>query len=172
MPVAVGPSELSTLLILLCVLAVPIGAFAFSRSGKGWDEVGKGTFSIDREEPAAPGSPPPEPPADERDEEVRQMVEAAAYRRRARGEGELDVDAEIDRVLGLDATAGPADDETAGSLSPDARNEEGEAAPDELGGIREEIRQLVVANNERRERRGEDPLDVESEVERRLREWT
>ncbi len=171
MPVAVGPSELSTLLILLCVLAIPIGAFAFSRSGKGWNEIGKGTFSIDREEPAAPGAPPPEPPAEERDEEVRQMVEAAAYRRRARGEGELDVDAEIDRVLGLDATAGP-DDETAGSLTPDTRAEEGEAGPDELGGIREEIRQLVVANNERRERRGEDPLDVESEVERRLREWT
>jgi hypothetical protein len=168
MPVAVGPSELSTLLLALCVLAIPIGAFAFSRSGKGWDEIGKGTFSIDREEPSTPGSPPPEPPPDERDEEVRQMVEAAAYRRRARGESELDVNAEIDRVLGLAPAAGPADDEAAGSLTP----AESDAVPDEHDEIRSEIRQLVVANNERRERRGEEPLDVETEVDRRLRDWT
>ena len=36
--------------------------------------------------------------------------------------------------------------------------------------LREEVRQLVVARNERRVRRGEDPLDVEVEVERQLRE--
>jgi hypothetical protein len=40
-------------------------------------------------------------------------------------------------------------------------------APDDL---REEVRTLVVADNERRERRGEPPLEVEAEVERRLRE--
>jgi hypothetical protein len=39
--------------------------------------------------------------------------------------------------------------------------------PDQL---REEVRSLVVAANERRARRGEAPLDVEAEVERRLRE--
>jgi len=36
---------------------------------------------------------------------------------------------------------------------------------------REEVRQLVVAGNERRMRRGEEPLDVESEVDRRLRDF-
>jgi hypothetical protein len=36
--------------------------------------------------------------------------------------------------------------------------------------LREEVRQLVVADNARRERRGEEPLDVDAEVERRLRE--
>jgi hypothetical protein len=36
--------------------------------------------------------------------------------------------------------------------------------------LREEVRQLVVARNERRARQGEEPLDVEAEVERRLRE--
>jgi hypothetical protein len=36
--------------------------------------------------------------------------------------------------------------------------------------LREEVRTLVVADNERRERRGEPPLEVEPEVERRLRE--
>jgi hypothetical protein len=38
------------------------------------------------------------------------------------------------------------------------------------GDLREEVRSLVVATNERRARRGEPPLDVEAEVERRLRE--
>jgi len=36
--------------------------------------------------------------------------------------------------------------------------------------LREEVRQLVVASNERRERRGEAPLEVEQEVERKLAE--
>jgi hypothetical protein len=36
--------------------------------------------------------------------------------------------------------------------------------------LREEVRTLVVADNERRERRGEPPLEVEPEVERRLRD--
>ena len=32
------------------------------------------------------------------------------------------------------------------------------------------MRQLVIARNERRVRRGEEPLDVEAEVSRRLKE--
>jgi hypothetical protein len=39
------------------------------------------------------------------------------------------------------------------------------------GDLREEVRTLVVADNERRARRGEEPLDVDAEVERRLREF-
>jgi hypothetical protein len=35
----------------------------------------------------------------------------------------------------------------------------------------EEVRQLVVARNERRRRQGEEPLDVEAEVARTLREF-
>jgi hypothetical protein len=34
--------------------------------------------------------------------------------------------------------------------------------------VREEVRQMLVARNERRTRRGEQPLDVEAETERRL----
>jgi hypothetical protein len=37
--------------------------------------------------------------------------------------------------------------------------------------LREEVRQLVIASNERRVRRGEEPLDVEQEVDRQLREF-
>ena len=36
--------------------------------------------------------------------------------------------------------------------------------------LREEVRQFVIARNERRLRRGEEPLDVEAEVDRQLRE--
>lgn len=167
MPVAIGPSEFSTLLLVLCLVIIPIAAIAFARSGKGLEELGKGRFSVDREEPRAPGAPPPAFEPAEHAEEVRQMVEAAAYRRRARGEEDLDVQAEIDRVLGVetgDAGAGPGESEGEGEPPPET--------PGGDGGVRDEIRQLVVANNERRERRGEDPLDVETEVDRRLREWT
>ena len=34
--------------------------------------------------------------------------------------------------------------------------------------LREEVRQLVVARNERRMRQGKEPLDVEAEIERQL----
>jgi hypothetical protein len=36
--------------------------------------------------------------------------------------------------------------------------------------LREEVRQLVVARNERRARQGKPPLDVEEEIDRQLRE--
>ena len=36
--------------------------------------------------------------------------------------------------------------------------------------LAEEVRQLVVARNERRVRQGQEPLDVDREVERQLRE--
>jgi molybdopterin converting factor small subunit len=75
------------------------------------------------------------------------MVEAKSYRREARGEPPLNVEAEVARLL-ADSSAG---------LGHDAE-------------LREEVRQLVVARNERRMRRGEAPLDVGDEVERQLRE--
>ena len=36
--------------------------------------------------------------------------------------------------------------------------------------LREEVRTLVVATNARRAARGQEPLDVDAEVDRRLRE--
>ena len=37
--------------------------------------------------------------------------------------------------------------------------------------LREEVRQLVLARNERRARQGKPPLDVEAEIERQLSEF-
>jgi hypothetical protein len=47
------------------------------------------------------------------------------------------------------------------------------AAPEEDqqdAALREEVRQLVLARNERRAGRGQPPLDVEAEVDRQLRD--
>ncbi|MGH2953433.1 MAG: hypothetical protein ACRDK9_05340 [Solirubrobacterales bacterium] len=52
----------------------------------------------------------------------------------------------------------------------DMDSERSGASATEEPGLREEVRQHVVAANRRRLRRGEPPLDVEQEVERRLRE--
>ncbi|MBK8295592.1 MAG: hypothetical protein IPK93_12910 [Solirubrobacterales bacterium] len=168
MTARIGASELSFVLLLLCVVIVPIAAIAFARSGRALDELGKGTFAIDREKPGRGEPANSETARAEQEAEVRQMVEASAFRRRARGEPDIDVQSEIDRVLGV----GPWAEIDASEVS----GEDGPEGPAGLEGgtaqIRAEIRELVIANNERRLRRGEDPLDVDSEVERRFREWT
>jgi len=81
----------------------------------------------------------------ERDDEIRQMLEARNARRVARGQPAVDVEAELLRLTGPTAVAAdPA--------------------------LRAEVRQLVQARNARRARRGQPPLDVEAEVERQLRD--
>ncbi|MGK2955862.1 MAG: hypothetical protein ACSLFI_09370 [Solirubrobacterales bacterium] len=171
MSAKIGSAELSLLLLVLCAVVVPIAAFAFARSGKGLKELGKGTFAIDLEKPGQPEPINPELNKAEHEAEVRQMVEASAFRRRARGEPDIDVQSEIDRILGVGPWAEVVSSEVGGE---DGASDEDAAAGLEGGvtGIRAEIRQLVIANNERRVRRGEEPLDVDSEVERRLQEWT
>lgn len=185
----IAASEFSLVLLLTVLIVVPIAAVAFARSGKGLDELGKGRFSIDRDDDLGSGMTAADSPAAaerERADEVRQMLEAADFRSRARGEGRVDVERQIERLLagegasedrGTDgATTGddgesevPAEGAIAGTE--DDRSGSGSADPAAGSEIRAEVRQLVVANNERRERRGEPPLDVESEVERRVKEW-
>lgn len=154
MPFAIGASEFSLVLLLTVLVVVPIAAVAFARSGKALEELGKGRFAIDRDDDLGSGMTASEAPAAaerERAEEVRQMLEAADFRSQARGEGRIDVELEMERLMAGESDTDPP-------------------SPPESG-IRAEIRQLVIANNERRERRGEEPLDVESEVERRMKEW-
>jgi hypothetical protein len=137
-------SGLAVVVIVVSILGIVGAVVAAVGSGRLYDEVGKGAFSLDREEPSGP---PPDSPAAraEAAEEIRQLLEAKSARREARGEPPLDVDAEIEAL-----TAG----------RPAARDD----------ALREEVRQLVEARNERRIRRGEEPLDVETEVDRQLRE--
>jgi hypothetical protein len=122
------------ILIVVSVLAVLAAAVSYWGSGGIYSKLGSSDLEMRREDPAAS-------PA-ETQEEIRQMLEAKSDRRVARGEPELDVDAELAAL-----TQTPAD-----------------------AGLRDEVRQLVVARNERRMRRGQPPLDVEAEVDRQLRE--
>ncbi len=154
---AVGAAELSLVLILLCVIVVPIAAVAFARSGRAYDEIGKGRFAVEFDESGE---------AEQR-EEIRQLVEAKAYRQARRGEQPVDVEAEVERLL-----AGHPPGEQEGLADAAAEPPPPEVGPDpETAAIREEIRQVVIAGNERRERRGEPPLEVEAEVDRMLEEY-
>jgi hypothetical protein len=76
----------------------------------------------------------------ERDEEIRQMLEARNARRARRGEEPVDVEQELRRLT----------------------------APQIDAQLRLEIRQLVEARNYRRARAGKPLLDVDAEVEREI----
>ena len=142
-------------ILIIVFAAIPIAAIAFIlNAGNAFKSIGKGGLSVEFEsdnprgmiDSGAGG-------ADEaaiNEAELRQMLEAKAYRQEARGEKPLDVDEELARALAEQRSprgGGPADAQ-----------------------LREEVRQLVVARNERRARQGKEPLDVDTEVERQLRE--
>jgi hypothetical protein len=111
--------------------------------GRLYDQIGRGGLSIGDERERRPAvAPQTAAGLRERDEEVRQMLEASNERRTRRGEDRLDVEAELERLTA--PVADPA--------------------------LREEVRDFVIARNERRIARGQQPLDVDAEVERRLRE--
>jgi hypothetical protein len=137
-------SGLATVVIVVSIVGIVAAVVAAIGSGRLYEQVGKGAFSLDREEPSGPAPDSPAARA-EAAEEIRQLVEAKSARRQARGEPPLDVEAEVAAL-----TAGPE--------------------PMRDDSLRDEVRQLVEARNERRIRRGEKPLDVEAEVERQLRE--
>jgi hypothetical protein len=136
--------------LLIALVALPVAAFAFAMVGPALRQLGKGRFSVEFEHDLPQRALTDSAAENEdRELEIRQLVEAKAFRQAARGERPLDVEAEIEKLLDERPAPGP--------LSGDA-------------GLVEEVRQLVVASNERRERRGEEPLDVEAEVARQLRE--
>ena len=134
-----------TVVIVVGVVAAFAAAFAYIGSGRLYEGIGKGAFSLDQ--PDRPRGPQPGTAAydAEAEAETRQMLEAKSALRVARGESPLDVDAEY-AALTRPAVAG--------------RDE----------ALRDEVRQLVIAKNDRRARRGEPPLDVEEEVDRQLRD--
>lgn len=134
-----------TVVIVLAVVAAVVATITYVGSGKLYDGIGKGAFSLDQ--PDKPKGPQPGSAAysAEAEAETRQMLEAKSAFRVARGEDPLDIDAEY---AALTAPAATVRDEA----------------------LRDEVRQHVIASNERRARRGEDPLDVETEVDRQLRD--
>jgi hypothetical protein len=141
--------------ILIVVLAtIPVAAIVFiANAGNAFKQIGKGDLSLELDSDAPRGltdSGAAGEPAGVADDELRQLLEAKAYRQRARGEEPLDVDAEFERLRAEQAR--PAAPSSADPV------------------LREEVRQLVVARNERRVRQGKEPLDVDAEVQRQLAE--
>jgi hypothetical protein len=138
-------------LFVVVGIAVVAAIWALVTSGGSYDEIGGGRMALDRRETT---------PA-EREAEIRQMLEARNARREARGEAPLDVDAEYRSLTGASPTGlrSTGNDPLSGAptISEDPE-------------LREEVRTLVEASNARRVARGEEPLDVEAEVDRRLRE--
>jgi hypothetical protein len=137
-------SAFGTVVLVVCGVGVAgaIAALVFNR--RTWDEYGRNQLVHDSE--AGRSRPVPAEPLrganGERDEEIRQMLEARNARRRRRGEPEVDIEQELGRL-----TAPLVDDE-----------------------LRAEIRDLVIARNHRRARQGKPPLDVEAEIERQIAE--
>ena len=134
-----------TVVIIIAAVAAVAAAAAYVGSGRLYEGIGKGAFSLDQ--PDRPKGPQPGTAAydAEAEAETRQMLEAKSAIRVARGESPLDIDAEYAALT---------------RPSPGGRDE----------ALRDEVRQLVIAKNDRRARRGEPPLDVEEEVDRQLRD--
>ncbi len=135
-----------TVVIVLAVVAAVVAAVVYVGSGRLYEGIGKGAFSLDQ--PDRPKGPQPGTAAydAEAEAETRQMLEAKSALRVARGESSAR------RRRGVRGAHGHP--------GPSGRDE----------ALRDEVRQLVIARNERRARKGEPPLDVEEEVDRQLRE--
>jgi hypothetical protein len=137
------------LIIVLATTPIALATFVLG-AGDALRQIGKGPlgveFDSDMGRPITDDAVPASPEL--RETEIRQLVEAKAYRQRARGETVLDVEAEVRKALGSATDPAP------------------QADPQ----LAAEVRQLVVARNERRLRQGKEPLDVEHEVARQLRE--
>jgi hypothetical protein len=140
-------------------LSVVMSIVFLLSKGSMYDEIGSGGLPGEGEAPGG-GSPfgqsapeydsiamSPELQRAEREQEIRQMLQARSERRVRRGEPALDIDAELARLTAPQPARAGHDP-----------------------GIAEEVLQLVVARNERRERQGLEPLDLEAEVQRTLAE--
>jgi hypothetical protein len=157
----ISSMSFSTVIWIVVLVVAPIAAVLFAGAFGLLDQLGRGGLAIDEPPPSGQrGRSGPSPGGAleraEREAEIRQLVQARHDRQAGRGEQPVDVDVEVARLLALDAEHDPA-----GGPSEQERQ-------DEL--LRIEIRQLVIARNERRAARGEPPLDVEAEVERQLRD--
>jgi hypothetical protein len=136
-------------LFVVVGIGVVIAIASLFTRGRLYDDIGRGGMSIGEDRDTRPRTSAGAAPvnAEERDDEIRQMLAARNARRAARGEATVDVEEEL-RAL--------------------TRRAGGESVTDP--GIADEVRQLVEARNARRLARGQEPLDVEAEIERQLRD--
>ena len=128
-----------TVLWVVCIAGLVIALVALISSRTVWEDFGKDGLLLDSESTRGHGAGSATA-LRERDEEIRQMLEARNARRVRRGEQPVDVEQELGRL-------------TTTQIDPE---------------LRSEIRDLVIARNYRRTRAGKPPLDVEAEVEREV----
>jgi hypothetical protein len=126
-----------TLVVVVAIVSALVAIYTLVSSGRSYGDIGSG--GID------PGAEPPDSGAQagDREQEIRDMLDARNARRERRGEAP--------QVL---------DDELAALLRPAVGDAE----------LREEARAVVDARNRRRVSKGLEPLDVEAEIDRHLRE--
>jgi hypothetical protein len=159
---AVVSAGLGVVLATVALVAIVSVVFLLTGgSGSAYDQIGAGGLSVEGDR-AGPTLPPPADPTatpaatsseGEREREIRQMLAARSERLVRRGQPALDVEAELARLLSL-------------ASSPDGEH----ASRAHDAELVAEVRALVTARNERRIRQGLEPLDVNGEVARTLRE--
>jgi hypothetical protein len=137
-------SSFGTVLWVVCGFGIVAAFVSLIGSGKAWDEYGKSALLMESDLPtrALARAAMSAASTAERDDEIRQMLEARNTRRARRGEPAIDIDAELARLVA------PAIDDA----------------------LRAEIRELVIARNFRRVRHGQSLLDVDAEVARQVAE--
>jgi hypothetical protein len=128
-----------TVIWIVCAVGAVAALAALVTGKQTWEEYGKNRLLLERDLGNAPKAGSAAALL-ERDDEIRQMLEARNARRARRGEPPLDVEAELGRLT----------------------------RPQIDGALRGEIRDLVIARNHRRTRQGKPPLDVEAEIEREI----
>jgi hypothetical protein len=134
---------LGVIIFVVVAAAAVVAVATLLASGRAYDRIGRGGLSL-RDGSDRPVAEPAAGTPAQREEEIRQMLEARSARRVRQGRPPIDVEAE------LAALARPRADPA----------------------LAAEVRQHVEARNARRARQGREPLDVEAEVERQLRELT
>jgi hypothetical protein len=128
-----------TVLWVVCIAGAVCAVLGLLYSRQTWDDLGKDRLMMDSELPRDSAHTSTASLV-ERDEEIRQMLNARNARRIKRGEPPLDIEQELSKLTS--STTDPA--------------------------LRAEVRDLVKARNYRRVRAGKPPLDVEAEIEREL----
>jgi cytochrome c556 len=134
-------------IVLFVVVGVGFVVALITLFGRGrmYDDIGRGGLSIGEDRDLRRNAPAAAPISRaDRDDEIRQMLQARNARRMARGEAPVDVEQELQELTRPPAAQDPE--------------------------IMEEVRTLVEARNARRIARGQEPLDVEAEVARQLRD--
>ncbi len=127
-----------TLVWVVAAVGAVVAIIMLAGTARSYREIGGGGLTHDGDDAPARRSDVDA----ERDEEIRQMLDARNARRARRGEPPVDLEAELAAI----------------------------ERPPVDPGLRDEVRDMVVASNARRVRAGKAPLDVESEVQRRIRD--